>query len=566
MKLLIVNYYVIKYINRYKKICGGLSHIITLKKCLYIVVCIALLLSACGYYKHNDGTENKGPINSDKNISNSETITLDWYINENWYNKKWDVNATLFDRVVTEKTGVKINVITPTGDGDTKLTAMAVSDELPDIVTINNWDGIRNQMIKGGYFLSLEDLSKKYAPDLLNIIPQSMIKWLVQQDGEWYAIVNDFIAPERMPKGYKIDNANGIIARKDIMTDLGIKPSDFYTQEGTIAALTKVKNAKIQNGDSQIIPLCIQWNDWVLARMWGIPWEKADGSWQDFIMSDKYVEIYKFLNKLWRTNLIDKDTFTVWPGNRIKDGSCFAYIGNMDDIYQPLIAANKDGIIYVPVGPIHALDGSQPIFDQAGTGWMSTFITENCSYPDKAIRLLSFLSSDEGQMLTWYGVEGQTYKLKNNKVIYTDRYLEMLSNQPDLANKVYGIKSFFPIRQMLFNKKMLDADSLPKEEKDFNAINDYFSQFAVLTPETMYTWPDKGTPEAAIKQRIDDYWNEQTRYMVMADSEEGVERIYKEAIEEIKKLGYDKVYAVTNAKFQAQKKADGKKFSFSLNR
>lgn len=496
----------------------------------------------------------------------TEPVKLDWYINAGWYDKTWDAKNTLFDRTVTEETGVSLNIITPSTNGNEKLIAMASSGELPDLITVDNWNEMGGQLLKSGVFLPMNKLAQQYAPELLQIIPESMKKWLTQKDGNWYAVTNDFTAPEKAQGQLVAENANGVIARVDIMSKLGIKAEDFDTQQGTIAALKKVKDANLEYNGQQIIPFYFQWNDWVMARMWGIPWEDEKGNWVNCATHPKYLEIYKFLNTLWREDLLSKDNFTLWAGEKIQQGLCFAYLGNVDDISVPLTELfRRDKLVYNPVGPIHALDGAEPVFDQAGTGWTSTYITKRSKHPDRAVRLVAYLSSDEGQMLTWFGVEGQTYQLVNGKVQFTDEYLKMNQDEPDMAKKVYGLGTFWPLKQNQFNRNNIDMEALPQSDRNYYNIMNFFSKFAVNTPETMGVGPDQQTTEAGIKMRIDEYWFELTRNMVMAKSSEEVERLFNEGLKQLEALNYDQVYKVSNEKFLQQKRQMGKVFSYPGN-
>jgi putative aldouronate transport system substrate-binding protein len=503
-----------------------------------------------------------------KSISVTEPVKLNWYIQGSWYNKKWDSEATLFDKIVTEKTGVDLNLIIPPVDSDEKLISMAASGDLPDIITIDNWNDVREQMLKAGYFQPLNKLAEQHAPELLKIIPDSMKKWYTQEDGNWYGISNYFTAPEWSSKDTKIANGNGIVARKDIMEKLGIKPEDFNTQDGTIKALKKVKEANLEFNGKKVFPFYLDWNDWNMARMWGIPWETPSGDWIDYRNHPKYLEMYQFINRLWREGLLSGDNFTSWAGYSMEQGVCFAYLGNLDSTagaMTNLFNLNNQAV-YVPVGPIHALDGSNPVYDQAGTGWTTTFITKQCKYPEQAIKLLSFLASDEGQMLTWYGVEGQTYKIVNNKVQYTNEYLQMKKEDPEMALKVYGINDFWPLKQSVFNDKHIDKETLPQADKNYENILNYFSMFSVSTPETMGVKPEPGSAQAGIQQKIDDYWGKQTRKMALASSSEEVKNIYDESIKHIYDLGYQKAYDASNAKFKAQKDKMGKQYSYPANK
>lgn len=495
-------------------------------------------------------------------------VTLDWYINEGWFSKKWNPSITLYDKIVTETTGVNINIMIPSAGGNEKLFAMAASGELPDIMTIDNWNGVREQMTDNGSFRPMNQVAEKYAPELLQTIPESMKDWLRREDGNWYAITNFFTAPEWMHEGSYIENNNGVVARKDIMDQLGIRPEDFTTQEGTIAALKKVRKANLSYNGKKVFPLYVQWNDWVFTRMWGTPWEKADGSWEDYRMHPKYIEVYQFLNRLWREGLLSNDNLTQWAGSVIEQGLCFAYIGSLDDIRQSMtILTHADSkMFYTPVGPIRAKDGSQPYFDQSGTGWTSTYITKDCTHPDRAVRLLSFLASEEGQMLGWFGVEGDTYDVVKGKAQFSKQYLRMEQEDPEMADKVYGIDTFWPMQQKQFYQRWVDPQALPLYDRNFHNIAQFYSSFAVHTPETMGVGPAQGTVEASVRDSIDKYWTKQARRMVLAGSAAEVEKIYADMVTQVKLMGYDKLYAISNQKFLELKKKVGKVYSFPLNK
>ena len=52
-------------------------------------------------------------------------------------------------------------------------------------------------------------------------------------------------------------------------------------------------------------------------------------------------------------------------------------------------------------------------------------ITKNCKRPDKSIKLLEYLYSEEGQRLVAFGVEGESYNWNSDhtQIVWTDRYV-----------------------------------------------------------------------------------------------------------------------------------------------
>lgn len=61
--------------------------------------------------------------------------------------------------------------------------------------------------------------------------------------------------------------------------------------------------------------------------------------------------------------------------------------------------------------------------------------------------------------------------------------------------------------------------------------------------------PMAGTDLAAIKASIDEYWKSAEPQMIMASSEEECEKLYQQAIDQIKSMGFDQLYEFQNEKF-----------------
>ena len=74
---------------------------------------------------------------------------------------------------------------------------------------------------------------------------------------------------------------------------------------------------------------------------------------------------------------------------------------------------------------------------QAGSDWT---ITTACENPEIAAMMLDYLYSEEGIMLTNYGIEGVSYELVNGEPVYT----ELLTNNPDMSfNQALAIYALF---------------------------------------------------------------------------------------------------------------------------
>ena len=59
-------------------------------------------------------------------------IDMEWFVGASWYGYTW--GDSLSTKHITEKTGVNINIVTPTGDVSEELNLMMISGTLPDLI------------------------------------------------------------------------------------------------------------------------------------------------------------------------------------------------------------------------------------------------------------------------------------------------------------------------------------------------------------------------------------------------------------------------------------------------
>ena len=121
-------------------------------------------------------------------------ITIDWFVNEGWFNRPWDAENTLVDGIITEKTGISINFMNSAGGGTgtEKLNAMIAADNLTDVVTMGWWYTQYQELQSAGMLQPLDVLMDKYAPSFKELTPKSMINWYSYTDGHLYGFANMF--------------------------------------------------------------------------------------------------------------------------------------------------------------------------------------------------------------------------------------------------------------------------------------------------------------------------------------------------------------------------------------
>ena len=109
-----------------------------------------------------------------------------------------------------KRTGVTINLISPTGDPAEKLSLMLAGQDYPDIVLMDRGSDIVNQYIEAGALVNLSDYMDQL-PNVQKMYSETLNKTRYT-DGNNYYLSNWY--------GYDPDPCNGFVMRYDIMVDL----------------------------------------------------------------------------------------------------------------------------------------------------------------------------------------------------------------------------------------------------------------------------------------------------------------------------------------------------------
>ena len=502
-------------------------------------------------------------------------ITLSMYVHEGWYNKQWDAESVLLDRYITEKTGVQFELTMPAGEGAERLNAMIAGGDLPDIVTFG-WYLEQFPLLQSSDMVHpLGELIDEYAPTFWDIIPETMRLWYTYDDGNWYGFPSFFWAPEHVTEDTFLETNQGMIARQDIMDQLGISPDDFRTQDTMIEALRKVRDANLVYNDRRVVPvnlgnLATSWHGVTsnFPDFFAVPREDQDGNFVDRRYQPKFLEAMQFVNRMYREGLISRDNFTMQRNQvaeLISSGGVFMTIMNIADYKSAMDTLYRfdEEAKMVPIGPVLAQDGARPYFSpRAFAGWTVSMISRRAARPDRAIRFFEYAYSPEGQRELAYGVPGVTHNFVDGRVEMTPEYLEEADRDPAAAASRHGHNSFWWFFNPPFNQTIAPPPQPPA--LGYN-MDRYFGQYSFPDMAFANLDPPGGTDEAIIRSESDVYWIEQLPRMIMADSAAEVERIWRETLAELDAMGFQRVIAYRNERFQTNKQRLNQDFAWPPN-
>ncbi|CAK4834040.1 unnamed protein product [Aphanomyces euteiches] len=488
-------------------------------------------------------------------------IKITWFVDQDYYKKNWDPVNNLLDKMITDNTGISIDFSSGTPE---KLSALIASGDIPDVVTVDKSNPQRGVLEKSGIVSPLDELIKQYDPSFA--VPQSMQDWFRNPDGHFYGYASYFWPKEKFQEGDSIRSNQGLYARRDIMDQLGIKVEDFNTKEGLVAALRKVKDAKVQYNGFTVTPAYFE--SWVIGSFFGAPREDASGNLVDRERTPEMLEAYKFLNQLHREGLLPEDSQTLAQDQlkeKVVNGAIFA-ITNKNLDWSALYQKDPKAV-FVHVGPVTGDKGNKPYVDPVNaSGWTLTMINSKAKNPDRIIKLLDYLSTDEMSLNVNYGPKGAAWDFdENGKVKLSDEFNALNAEDPSKAVLKYGngtlnwLINFIPIQRTA--PVAVTEDAIVKKGN-----NDYFAKFTYdMLPFESIT-PLGGTDEGGINAKVEENRKKWRAKMILAKSEADVEKYFNDEVEMEAKLGYQKFYDYQNKQFKDAKKSLGIEFAWPTNK
>jgi len=377
---------------------------------------------------------------------------LTWYVNYIW----WPAHE-MGDSWVTEvmKGDLNVHITFISGNTD-NLNTMIAAGDLPDIITLGGYNtSIVNEAHE--FALPIDVLAALYDPYFLdNVLHPQRRAWFTHEDGHMYAIPNESLTSDEINAGFAFPGA-GFLVRQDIYEALG--GVDMTTPEGFLDALRVARDFMPTNDHGlPLIPFSgasmnVSTGDngsfsGNLQDFLAIPVIDENGNWYDRDADPEYLEWMLVFRQALEEGLMSMDQFSD-DNESINDnfatGRYFAFMThNTADIASRLaVIANSDSPeqMMIPViGPRNSAGDPHTFSAGAINGWTHTFITRQAADPQTAMQVITYLSSDHGQMIQQFGQEGVTFE-------YVDGVPTLLPEIQDfLATDYYGFRDEWGIR------------------------------------------------------------------------------------------------------------------------
>lgn len=473
-----------------------------------------------------------------------EQITLSWYINFSWFPSSWGENVV--SKAITEKTGVDIEFVVPSGDENEKLNSLMNSDSLPDLLTLGWWEDEIGEMIRSDMVYALDELADTYDAYFWQVTDEEIINWYTSEDGHLYQYPNSAYTIEDYQEYGTIGSNETFLVRKDIYEAIG--SPDMTTPEGFTAAVLKAQEMFPSVNGEELIPIgaheftpegCDSFDTYLFDFL-AVPYMDEDGKAYDRYTDESFLVWLKTFRSLREQGCLKDEIFLDTRSQmeeKLAKGQYFCMLyqrTDMADQQKMLYAANPEQIYIAVDGPKNLAGDDYQLSGTGINGWTVTLISKKCKNPEKAIQLMSYLISEEGQLMTWYGVEGVTWEYDENgkPKMYPEIEVLLNTNRTEYDRR-YGADSCY---WMLQNNAMAAKwqGILPEP---LGQLQEWTFDYTVYTAQYDVMFA-AGTTENEIHSKVKKLWGETLPRLLVAESDETFDLLMEEFCRKREELGF----------------------------
>ncbi|MEG0741745.1 MAG: sugar ABC transporter substrate-binding protein [Clostridia bacterium] len=400
---------------------------------------------------------------------------------------------------IEEAFGLKFEFEFLAGDLNETLGVKIAGQDYADLMDGGNSE----KLIESNALIDLMPyISKEETPNLYEYI-EPYLGRLLNQEGQLFVIPNYGRYYNSEDYGYNYVNGPAFFIQKKALAWADyptIKTVDEYFDliERYVAANPTTEDGAATEG---FAILCEDWRAFCLfnpvQHLMGRPNDgdvivDIDNNYkaEAYVIQDFAKPYYQKLNTLYHKGLISQDTFVMSYDQYIAKLSNGTVVGAFDQAwdFQPatdaLNAAKKYGDTYIGLPLVYSSeDAGKEVTEHYLNGTVINVnrgfgISINCQYPERLVRFMEALLSDEWQKQLWWGDEGVDYTVnEEGRFVRTREQIDNAANAAwKNANSAYVLINSMPKKQ----GKMADGncwDPASQPENYFLQMNDYDKEF-----------------------------------------------------------------------------------------
>ena len=485
------------------------------------------------------------------------TVTLTYAGYDNWYTPaSYTQNLPVWAEF-EKRTGVKIEwQVTAADQYDTAIqTRIAAGVDLPDIMLLPG-DSDVVKLANDGVILPLKELIDQNAPNIQALFEKDpeVKKLLTAPDGEIYSVA------EYLAEGNSL-NPRCFMIRKDWLDKLGLKMPETIDDWYTVLKAFKEQDPN-GNGQADEVPVttakAIEWGYGFFASGFGLPapaWDyypDENGKVYCTYQRPEFKELLVFLNKLYQEGIMDPQYSTNGDEAKVDTmisknivGCSMHFSGLMDqwtNLAKGSGMAGAEKAEYRMVAPPLGPNGEKPRLLRRGPLGVKFSLTKNCKDPELAIKWIDYVwASDEGSMLTQFGIEGQSFEFDGDgNPVYTEWAWNYEEGMTAAIRSLGGFPALLDHQRRDANLQAMEVS--PNRKEDALKLIDYF---VPVFPD-MLPIAEESDKLAYLMADMDTYISEMTQKFVM-----GTEPLdnYDKFLQNLESMGLEEVLSIKQAQY-----------------
>ena len=499
-------------------------------------------------------------------------------------------------QIIYDKFGIIINLVGYAGDWEERCAMWLAGNDYPDMVQLQGNTMVK-KYIEAGAVLNLSELAEKCnAQNFLTFHAQSIPYWKLATGTDDLYKYEANCPDMEVAEGPMFD----MLVRSDILEEQGWP--ELLTDDDYIAVLKKAMedHPTTENGDPTIGITFAGAEDWMLTTILmldrggytecnsglSVFWNNQKDVFEDKFSNIYFKEGLKFLNRMYQEGILDEEIFTTDSATvteQLQSGTALStwYVTwEQGGANQALREAGKENMEYVimPNTTKLQLDNGEKrcirILDTYD--WQSVVITKNAKYPERIMELLDWASTEEGQVLLGWGIEGVHYTIDENglRQVTPESIACMQGTGDEHFNDgvgyyyFLGLSSDYDENKQIYNRVMdgsvyeLTVSDRTKEvyshygwEKatDPWQNNDKFDFEYVHTGLAGTVALNPTSDESALDTKLSEYIYKHMAQLILAESDEEFESMYDEFLAEYQSFGPQTVVDAYNAVYDGIK-------------
>lgn len=331
-----------------------------------------------------------------------------------------------------KRTNIKLNFEHPISTQvEEQFNVMIASREYPDIVERVDllYPGGAKRAYQENVIIDLTPYLEKYAPNITKFFETyPHIKDEALIDGK-------LLTFPCIKGGNNLRTYHGLVLRADMLKKFNLEVPETIDEWHNV--LTVFKNNGIET------PLAVSFEDLLkqhLSGAWDVQndYFLEDGKVKYGVYDDRFKNFLAEMLKWKEEGLIDEDIVSIGKGDKTVDtkiatdraGAFVASIGGgIGGLMTKLGKDNPDfDLVPAPYPVLKKGDTRKIVYRDTSVGNVpGVSITTACKNIPEAIALLDYTFSKEGHKLYNFGIEGESYEMKDGKPVFTD----LVMNNPD---------------------------------------------------------------------------------------------------------------------------------------